>query len=266
MIQQLWQFFVSFFADFSLLGVGLALAFGAVWLVCYWPPLFKRPWLWAILVASAILTAAAIAFIQIPLQMWSGQVLGHFWGEETLVQWLPLAVIPYMLISGLVQEGFKLVPVVAYWWRKGRSIDPKLGLAIGAVAGVGFGVFEAQWIHNTIFASGWSWEVVQTNGLMTLAGFWERFFSVAFHTAACALAGYGLAKGWGWQFYLIASFLHAFLNYSMVFLQLELLTLIQQEILIATWAILVTGAALWLRWRPVEDQQGAGGAIAGKKQ
>ena len=41
--------------------------------------------------------------------------------------------IPQILLSGLVQEGAKLVPVVLYWRREGRSLDPKLGLAVGAV-------------------------------------------------------------------------------------------------------------------------------------
>ena len=70
------------------------------------------------------------------------------------MRWLLLAGIPAILLSGLVQEGSKLVPVVVYWWRKGRNIDPKLGLAIGAVAGLGLGVFEAVWAHNHIFPRG----------------------------------------------------------------------------------------------------------------
>ena len=249
MLEQLVDFFLSFFANPSGWGIGLAVVFGAIWLVGYWPPLFKKPWLWAVLVVSAILTISAVSFIQIPLQVWAGQALNHFWSQEVLLSWLLLAGIPAVLLSGLVQEGAKLVPVAAWWWRKGRSIDPKLGLAIGAVAGAGFGAFEAQWAHNNIFAAGWTWETVQTGGLIALTGFWERFFAVAFHTAASALAGYGLAKGRGWQFYLIASFLHAFLNYSAVFLQSGLITIIQLEIFAAVWAILITGAALWLRWR-----------------
>jgi RsiW-degrading membrane proteinase PrsW (M82 family) len=165
------------------------------------------------------------------------------------MRWLLLAGIPGVLLSGLVQEGAKLVPIVVYWWRKGRNIDPKLGLAIGAVAGMGFGVFEAVWVHNIIFASGWTWEAVQTGGLVALAPFWERFFTVAFHTASCALAGYGLAKGWGWQFYLIASFLHGSLNYSVILLQSGTLTIVRVEIFIAIVVVLVTVWALWLRWR-----------------
>ena len=169
------------------------------------------------------------------------------------MSWLLLAGIPQILFSGLVQEGSKLVPVVIYWWRKGRSIDPKLGLAIGAVSGLGFGIFEAVWVHNTVFASGWSWAAVQTGGLVALAPFWERFFAVAFHIASCALAGWGLAKGWGWQFYLIASFLHALLNYSVVLLTLKIFTVVPLEIYVAVVAVLVTAGALWLRWRKTAE-------------
>ena len=249
MIEQMVNFFVSGFANPSILGIGLGLVFGAIWFAPYWTPILKKPWAWAVLVSSALLSWAAVSFIQIPLQVWAGQALNHFWSQEVLLSWLLLAGIPAILLSGLVQEGSKLVPVVVYWWRKGRNIDPKLGLAIGAVAGAGLGIFEAQWAHNTIFAAGWSWETVQTSGIVALAPFWERLFAVAFHIAASALAGYGLAKGWGWQFYLLAAFLHASLNYSVILLQSGVFTVVQLEIYAAVWAVLVTGGALWLRWR-----------------
>ena len=252
MLEQMVGFFVSWFGNPSLWGIGLAVAFGAVWLACYWPSLFKKPWLWAVLIGSAALTWVAVTFIQMALQTWVGQALNQAWSQEVIMRWLPLAGIPVVLISGLVQEGSKLVPVVVYWWRRGRNIDPKLGLVIGAIAGVGFGIFEAQWAHNLLFASGWSWGAVQTGGLTELVPFWERFFSVAFHTAISALAGYGLAKGWGWQFYLIASFVHAILNYSIVLWQSGVMTLIQLEIFIAVVALVVTVIALWLRWRKME--------------
>jgi RsiW-degrading membrane proteinase PrsW (M82 family) len=249
MIDYMISFFVSFFQNPSAWGIGLAIAFGAVWLAGYRPPLFKKPWLWAVLVSSAFLTLAAVCFIQIPLGVWSGQALNHFWSEDVLMRWILLAGIPSILLSGLVQEGSKLVPVVVYWRRSGKNIDPKLGLAIGAVAGAGFGIFEAQWALNTIFASGITWAAVQTGGFMALLGFWERFFSVAAHIAFSALAGYGLAKGRGWQFYLIASVLHGLLNYSVVLYQAGLLTVVPVEIYIAVLAVLVTAWALWLRWR-----------------
>jgi len=249
------DFFVSGFVypgilwNQVLLGIGLAIAFGAVWFTSYWTLILKKSWAWAVLASSAFISWAAVAFIQIPLQIWTGQALNQFWSQEVLMRWLLLATIPGILLTGLVQEGAKLVPVVTYWWRKGRNIDPKLGLTIGAVAGLGLGVFEAVWVHNNIFAAGWTWEAVQTGGVVALAGFWERFFTIALHTAMSALAGYGLAKGWGWQFYLLASFLHASANYNAVLFNSRLITIIQVEIFAAAWAILVTVGALWLRWR-----------------
>ncbi|MBA7473040.1 hypothetical protein ES707_08374 [subsurface metagenome] len=259
MLEQMIAFFVSWFVypgilwTQLLLGIGLAVVFGAIWFAPYWTPILKKPWAWAVLASSAILSLVAVTFIQIPLQVWSGQALNHFWSQGILMRWLLLAGIPAILLSGLVQEGSKLVPVVVYWWRKGRNIDPKLGLAIGAVAGLGLGVFEAVWAHNHIFLSGWSWEVVQTGGLIALAGFWERFFTVALHTGISALAGYGLAKGWGWQFYLLASFLHAFNNYVVILFQAGLFTIVHVEIFVAVWAILVTGGVLWLRWKKTAE-------------
>ena len=255
MINYMVNFFVSFFQNpsgsgiYLSISIGLAIGFGAVWLAGYRPPLFKKPWLWAVLVSSPFLTLAAVSFIQIPLQTWAGQALSHFWSQEVLMRWILLAGIPQILLSGLVQEGSKLVPVVVYWQRSGKNIDPKLGLAIGAVAGAGFGIFEVQWAHNLIFASGWTWAAVQTTGFWALAGFWERFFALAAHIAFSALAGYGLARGWGWQFYLIASALHGLLNYTVVLLQAGLFTVVHVEIYVAVLAVLVTAWALWLRWR-----------------
>jgi RsiW-degrading membrane proteinase PrsW (M82 family) len=255
MIDTMVSNFLSFFQSpsgwgvYLAIAIGLAIGFGAVWLAGYRPPLFKKPWLWAILVASAILTPAAICFIQMPLQNWTGQALNYFWSQETLTNWIRLAAIPSLLLTGLVQEGSKLVPVVVYWWRSGKNIDPKLGLAIGAVAGAGFAILEAQWVHNQIFAYGWTWAVVQTYGFVALLGFWQKFFTVAAHIAFSALAGYGLTKGWGWQFYLLVSFLHGLLNYGGFLWQAGFLTDIHVEIYIAVLPVLVTAWALWLRWR-----------------
>jgi len=231
-----------------LLAIGLAFAFGAVWFAAYWTPILKKPWAWAVLAGSAFLTWAAVAFIQLPLQQLAGNFLVDRLGMDTYQNLVLLVGIPGILLTGLVQEGAKLVPVVVCWWRKGRKIDPKLGLAIGAVAGLGLGLLEAVWAHNNIFVSGWGWEAVRSGGLVALAPFWERFFAVAAHIAFSALAGWGLAKGWGWQFYLIAAVLHAFLNYSVVLLYAGYFTVVSLEIQAAVIAAVVTAAALWLRW------------------
>lgn len=253
MLQQMLNFFVYFFSNPSILGISLAIVFGAIWLACYRPPMFTKPWLWAVLLAGAVLAPIAIAFTAFPLRFGLVQVYGHFWSAKTLTQWSLLASVPSMYLFGLFREGAKLLPVAVYWWRKGRDIDPKLGLAVGAVAGAGYGILEAQWTLNYMLASGWNWESAQIQGLTSFAGFWESFFVVALHIATTALAGWGLAKGWGWQFYLLAAFLYMFPNYSSVLVSRELISGIQAQFFIAAWALSVTGVALWLRERRVAD-------------
>jgi RsiW-degrading membrane proteinase PrsW (M82 family) len=236
-----------------LLSIGLGIVFGAIWFVPYWTPILKKPWAWAVLAGSAFLTWTTVAFIQVPLQQLAGNFLVNQFGMETYQSQALFMAIPAILLTGLVQEGSKLLPVVICWWRKSRNIDPKMGLAIGAVAGLGLGLFEAVWVHNNIFASGWGWEAVQTGGLMALAPFWERFFTIGAHVAFSALAGWGLARGWGWQLYLVVSFMHAYLNYSAILLRVGLYTVADVEIYVAVVAGLVTAVALWLRWRKTAE-------------
>jgi RsiW-degrading membrane proteinase PrsW (M82 family) len=259
MLEKMLDFFMSWFIypglswHFMLIGIGLAIIFGAIWLTCHWPPLFQQYWLWVVLAVSAILSLVSVSFIQIPLQVWAGQALGSFWSQEVLISWLLLAGIPQILLSGLVQEGAKMVPMVVWWWRHDKNIHPRLGLAIGAASGAGLGIFEAVWAHCRIFAAGWTSQALQTYGFMAIAGFWERFFVVGFHIAVSALAGYGLARGKGWQFYLIASFLHALINYSAVFMQSGLLTIVPLETYVAVVSVVLTVVVLLLRWRTREE-------------
>lgn len=240
----------SFFANPSAWGIGLALAFGAIWLALLAPLEWRSPWLWLTLVAGAILFAPSIAWVQAPLQNLTANWFINRFGLEAYQSRLLLTGIPIVLLSGLIQEGFKMIPVLAHWWRRGRNLEPKLGLSIGAIAGAGFGIFEAQWILNDLFAAGWSWDMAWLFGTTAaIAPFWERFFTIAFHTASTALAGWGLARGWGWQFYLLASFLHFLVNYSVLFFYKGIITASEVEIIIAAFAAIVFGVVLWLRWR-----------------
>jgi hypothetical protein len=43
------------------------------------------------------------------------------------------------------------------------------------------------------------------------------------------------------------------LNYSVVLLQSGLFTIVHVEIFVAVWAVLVTGGALWLRWKKTNE-------------
>jgi RsiW-degrading membrane proteinase PrsW (M82 family) len=259
LLDQITSFFLSAFSfpglgwKLILVAIALGLVFGLLWLLAYWPPIRKNKILLFVGVISPFLTWAAIAFVQIPLQTWSSQALFHFWDAATLSKWLLFAGIPGILLSGIVQEGAKLVPLVFYWIGTNHKLDARTGLIGGAIAGAGFGIFEAVWVHNTIFAAGWTWQSVQTGGLFALAGFWERFFAVGFHIAVSALAGYGLAKGLGWQFYLVASFLHGALNYAVILLQKGVLSVTGVEIYIAAFTVALTAVVLWIRWKKTSD-------------
>jgi RsiW-degrading membrane proteinase PrsW (M82 family) len=255
MLSQMTSFFNSafYFAGTNwkaiLVAVALGLVLGAFWLVFYRPPLFKKPMLWAVAAVSAILTWSAIAFVQIPFQNWYVEVIKHFWGSADISNWYLYIAFPLVLLSGLVQEAAKLVPTLFCWWRSKRSLTPKMGLIIGAVSGAGFGVFEAIWVHNQIFVNGVSWSVVSDYRL----GLWERVFAVAFHIAASALTGWGIAKRKGWLFYVIAAFLHGIVNYSVILIQDNKLTATQSEIYLTVIALAVTAFALWLRWRKEKE-------------
>ncbi len=120
-----------------LVSIGLAIAFAVIWLPGLKPPFFKKPGLWAVVSISAFLTVLASTFVQLPLQQYTGEAIESAWSMETIIDWLLLAAIPSILISGLVQEGAKMIPVVFWWWRSGKKLDPKMGLIIGAAAGAG---------------------------------------------------------------------------------------------------------------------------------
>jgi len=231
-----------------LVAFGLAAAFTAIWLLGYWPPIFKKVWFWPVLVVGGLLTILAVVFIQLPLQYYVSKGLENIWSAGTLTDWILLASIPSFLISGLVQEGAKLVPVVVWWSRSEKNLDPKMGLVIGAMAGAGMGLIEAFWVHNQLFMAGWSIDYMQSAGFLGIAGFWERFFSIGMHIWASALAGWGLAKGKGWQFFLIAGGIHGFYNWGFAPLQKGYLTITQVELYLAVITIILTAVVMLLRW------------------
>ncbi len=208
-----------------------------------------------IMVISAFLALLAASFIQIPWQLTTGRALVGFWGEDAVMRNVLVMGIPAVLISGFVQEAAKLAPILFLYKRRGSRITPLTGLMMGAAAGAGFAVFEAQWVHNMMLASGWSWEWAQDIGLLGFVGIWERFVTVPSHIAFSALAGYGLVVGKGWRFYVIVSLLHAFLNYSAVLMRGGVLSVVQVEIYATVYASAVTAWALRLRWRRLRSDR-----------
>ena len=250
MAQQMWAFVSQYFwANASILGWGLAIVFAAIWLACYRPPFISKPWLWGVLAAGSLLVPIAILITSFPISSGIKKLL-ELWSQETVQRWGWLISVPSIFIFGLVWEGAKLIPVGVYWWLKKREIEPKLGLLTGAVAGAGFGMLLAQWTNNYFIAdTKWNWQLVQVQGFPAISGFWESFFIVGLNAASTALAGWGVAKGWGWKFYLAACAVFLVTNYNTVLVNYNLVSALHTQFIIAAWAIIVVGITLWLRDR-----------------
>lgn len=242
MIEQSLAFFANWFSSPNFTAMGIAIVLGVIWYTAYRPPIRGGyGFLWVVMAVSAVLTLLAIVIVQMPLQALVGQLLAMAFTPATLATWLYILGIPQILLSGLVQEGAKMIPMVVVWQRSEHYLDAKVGLIVGAAAGLGFGVFEGMWALNQAYATGWTLADI-SNGFLAMAPVWERFFAVGGHVAFSALAGYGLATERGWIFYLIAAGLHGLMNYTVVLLQSGLIGVGAVEILAA---LVTVGAAAW---------------------
>lgn len=229
------------------LAIGLGLVFGAGWLIAYRTPAAgRRRALLGVAAVSALGTWAAISFVQLPLAVWLEGLFVGIWGEPTVASWALVAGIPLVLISGIVQEAAKLVPVIVYRSRDRARLDARSVLLVGAIAGAGFGVFEAIWVFNSMFAADPGWTTLREHGLEALLPFSERLFAVGFHVAASAIAAYGLATGKGIRFYLVAACLHGALNYSVVLIGAGVLGGYLFELYVAAFGVATTVMALRL--------------------
>jgi RsiW-degrading membrane proteinase PrsW (M82 family) len=258
MQEQMVGFFISGFyypgleVGQLLIAALLALGLGAAWFATYWTPVLKKAAAWGLLAGSALLAWTAISFVQIPFQSLASQGLLSLIGSDLFARGLLFAALPAILISGLVQEAAKMVPLFVYRRRMGGTLEPRQGLLLGAVCGLGLGVFEAFWVNATILGSGWTWSLVNQMGPVALLGFAERFSTVGLHIGLSAVAGWGLAKGKGWQAWLVVSAVHALANYGALLLAAKVMDPAQVEFWVFGWSVLAAGTALWLRWRRVE--------------
>ena len=253
MWENIWQFFTSIYSNPTVEGIGIALIMGAIWLAVFRMRLGKQPRLWILLSVGALLFGPTIGLLQFPLQSLSMQALFHFWGAEIWQERMLLSEIPAMLITGFVQEGVKLVPVLIYRKLR-RPLSNREALLAGAAVGAGFGIFEAAWLLNQIFSTGFSLPALRLQGWQASFSIIERLLIVGFHTSTTALAAYCVNKGKGSQAYLLVALFHSVLNYGTVLSAAGLLTMVQTEIYITLLCAIMIGAALWLRWheRPTE--------------
>lgn len=248
MFTQILNKLLAYFQHPTLAGIGIALLFGIIWLLLYWPPLLKEKSLWLVMVGSALVTVLASALIQVPLNEIFQSLLGLFWSQETLNSHTLLSGLPSVLVGGLVLEGAKIMPVIMLWKRSGRTLNTLAGLLAGALAGIGFGVIEAQWVCNSLFTAGWSWSSSQAGNLAGFLTFWERLVMVGMQAGLSALVGYGLARGKGWKSYLVAVFIHALASYSTYLLAGGAMSVLLVEVYLTAVTAVLAVVMLSVRW------------------
>jgi RsiW-degrading membrane proteinase PrsW (M82 family) len=185
----------------------------------------------------------------VPIQTAIGNYIIGAVGIPAYMQGLLLYAIPNVLVSGIVQEAAKLIPILGYWYFKKRTLTPKDVLSIGALSGAGFGIFEGQWVLNMIFAAGFEFSWFSIYGFAAFTGFIERLFTTGFHTASGALMGWGVAKGKWWLYYIIATLWHFATNYMVILYQLNITDAVQIEISVAVFAVALFAIVFFLRWR-----------------
>lgn len=247
MIAQAFQSFVAYFRYPSLYGIGMAVLFAVFWLALYRPALFKQPVTWLALAGGALAGALASALILGPLN--------YLVKVDELIKAgrtgaLLLAGLPLAMAGGLAQEGAKLLPV---WLmgkrarRAGRGLGELEGLLLGAAAGIGFGLLEAQWVHNLLFATGWNWDLMPNEYASGLITFWERLAMMGLHAGLSALAGWGLARGKGWQYFLMAAGLHGLAGYLSYLMAGGVLSVLMMELGVTVLALVLTVVMLSVR-------------------
>jgi RsiW-degrading membrane proteinase PrsW (M82 family) len=196
----------------------------------------------------------AISFLFVTVQYYYQNWLNGTFSYDTLMDWVFVWNIPVVLVYGLIMEGAKMVPLVFWWYSGGKRLEVKTMITAGAVAGAAFGIFEAFYSHNQAFIQGWTWSAVSDGGVQALLPFWNQFWMIALNTALTAIVGYGLAKGKGWQFFLLASFLHAVMFYVTIFVAMGDITANQSGLILAVVSALLIAVALWLRWRNNQEE------------
>ncbi len=165
------------------------------------------------LVAGAALTTLGMCYVQVPLQA----AVERWMMSSLATANQAVLALPVILVSGLVQEPLKFLGA-ALGLAVGAPPKPATTAAakavlFGALAGVGFGGFEAAVIlsaaHSTVVAAGLGF------GAMTLA-LVERVLAVLFHLSATGIVVWAWARSVKAGLWTLVGMvvLHGLMNYA----------------------------------------------------
>jgi hypothetical protein len=168
----------------------------------------KRIDYWVVLAVTGAAFGLVFA-LQVPLLREVAKVIFTMTGTKGAGIYLGALVTA--VISGMFQEALKVGPVFFNWNRFEQKPNLAVMTALGAAGGVGFGLVEACWLAGGAFAAGHV-------GLLSVVVY-ERFVKMVFHVGTGVLLGYGVGRRMAWQYWLAAVLLHAFADFSVIFVR-----------------------------------------------
>jgi hypothetical protein len=192
----------------------------------------RRTDLWLLVIAGGLLFPLAIA-LQVPLQKLYARwvvVPGAQRGFSILV-----LGIGTVALSGLVQEMFKFLPILACSRRVSSGENRAAAVALGAGVGVGFGLVEAVLLTDRTLAL----------GIVSPWGIFERAFAILFHAAVAAILALGVWKGARLGYFFLAALLHALGNFSVILYRQNSLNPTLVEISVALFDFSILAFVLW---------------------
>nr|MBN2277011.1 PrsW family intramembrane metalloprotease [candidate division Zixibacteria bacterium] len=215
----------------------VCLAVGLVFAIPFLRKYFRQPELYLILILGGFLFPL-INQIQLPLQRWFAEnymIPGIKSGGSIYYYGLYSA-----LISGLVQETLKLIPVALFfmWRHPGRNLT----IALGVFCGLGFGIHEAASLSGAAYQSG-------ALSIFSMAMF-RYLMTILFHAVTGGAFGYALHRGWIKVIivWLALVVIHAFINYLFIFVQKAVFDVTILEILtILIYLLLLLAVYLMVR-------------------
>lgn len=174
----------------------LFLVFGILWLWIFFRGAFdgRKPFYF-----PAISTGALAFLVALPLQTVVQTYANNLMASSGASLLLTGAIA--VLISGLVQEAFKML---AIWLNRFINADRLGWLPLGLAVGFGFGVWEAWRLVAWPFGE---------NGIWMPLAVVERFFAIGLHIALAFFIAYGLHRSQPWPYFLLAALWHGAVNF-----------------------------------------------------
>jgi PrsW family intramembrane metalloprotease len=208
-----------------------------------------RPRLLWLLLISLPLSLVVNLLIKRPVIIGLSSLIGQSVYVSSKSPWWWLFIL--LLISPVFEEAIKVLPLALPWVRR-LVTDAHAAIWVGLALGVSFGMGEAAYLAYSIEMS------PQYSGLSAaaFAGFGlERWITCLLHGVMTAVFMLGIQQH-GWRIltgYLLAAFIHTFINFPALLVQIGVLPVAWAELALLIDSLLAIGLLFWL-WRTTRER------------